>query len=345
MLYISLQTLTDPLVNYICSILSNLYKDITRPYKYIVVLLNEHRAGDSIQLNGKRLVGHTSPLLLPISYIAWYIRTSQYPCSFSFPLSLSLSTPSHSARLYTISWSLSPSMHKHLGLNLGTAGPSWLSSSSLPSPPKTQQQQHQQAVPSQYLPPLPPPAVTGAIPPMPAGLPASNIAPPALAPPPSNSIPGPLPAAPIAPNPSLPVIHVAPAAGRQVLAQQTAEIAALCTRLGQLEATRQLLSQAAVAPAPASAPPVLFVPPDAVNRARAAALATWDSDKKLLLPKIIPGFKASSLDIREYSPPSFSATVGVQLHWAKGLSVIIGWAAISVSLLKALCTVPCTSKL
>ena len=39
MRYIVLHTLTDPLVNSICSILSNLYKDITRPYKYIAILL------------------------------------------------------------------------------------------------------------------------------------------------------------------------------------------------------------------------------------------------------------------------------------------------------------------
>lgn len=174
---------------------------------------------------------------------------------------------------------------------------------SLPSPPQTQQQQHQQASPS-WTPPPPPPSATGAIPPIPAGSPKSNIAPPAHAPPPSNSIPGPL-----------------PAAGRHVLAQQAAEITALCTWIGQLKAVRQLLSQADIAPAPASAPPVLFVQLDVVNKAREAALATWDSNKKLLLPKIILGFKASSLDIHEYSPLLFT-TVGVQLHQAKGPSVV-----------------------
>ena len=36
-----------------------------------------------------------------------------------------------------------------------------------------------------------------------------------------------------------------------------------------------------------------------IDRARDAALAAKDGDKKLTLPRIIPGFKANSLDIRK----------------------------------------------
>jgi len=54
---------------------------------------------------------------------------------------------------------------------------------------------------------------------------------------------------------------------------------------------------------------VLFADPEAMNKARAATIAARDSDKKLSLPDIIPGFKANSLDVREYlsSYPFFSS--------------------------------------
>jgi len=42
-----------------------------------------------------------------------------------------------------------------------------------------------------------------------------------------------------------------------------------------------------------------FVEPDMIDRARAAAIATKDGDKKPSLPDVIPGFKANSLDVRE----------------------------------------------
>jgi hypothetical protein len=47
-------------------------------------------------------------------------------------------------------------------------------------------------------------------------------------------------------------------------------------------------------------PPVLFADQGTIDRARAAAAASKDNDKKPSLPEIIPGFKANPLDIREY---------------------------------------------
>jgi hypothetical protein len=54
----------------------------------------------------------------------------------------------------------------------------------------------------------------------------------------------------------------------------------------------------AVAPPPV--PPVLFVDQATIDRARAAATALNDGNKKTTLPEVVPGFKANSLDIRKF---------------------------------------------
>ena len=96
----------------------------------------------------------------------------------------------------------------------------------------------------------------------------------------------------------------------QIIAQQAAELATLWTRLSQLKATRPVPPQAITAPPPSLVPPVLFANPEVIDRARDAALAAKDSNKKLSLPEIMPGFKANSLDIRKWlhfphPPPPF----------------------------------------
>jgi hypothetical protein len=77
-----------------------------------------------------------------------------------------------------------------------------------------------------------------------------------------------------------------------------AELTALRARIAQIEAgiqqqptqaTRNLQVQ----------PPVLHANPEAVELARRAVAASKDAEKKLSLPDIVPGFKASSLNIHK----------------------------------------------
>ena len=90
-------------------------------------------------------------------------------------------------------------------------------------------------------------------------------------------------------------------------AQQVAELTALHTWISQLKAAWQLPPQPIAAPiappvaTPVAAliPPVLFVQPEAVNKVKEAALAARESNKKITLLKIVPGFKASPLNICE----------------------------------------------
>ena len=93
----------------------------------------------------------------------------------------------------------------------------------------------------------------------------------------------------------------------QNLAQQAAELTALRMRISQLKAARQLppqpiatpIAPPVAAPVAAPIPPVLFVQLEVVNKAKEATLAARESDKKITLLKIVPGFKASPLNIRE----------------------------------------------
>jgi hypothetical protein len=127
----------------------------------------------------------------------------------------------------------------------------------------------------------------------------------------SSSISNPEPANPAQPPPALaenPVVN-APAIDRilapaepaapqhviQVAQQHAAELTALRARLAQLEADGN-----EVPPHAGAAPPVLFVDQSAIDKAREAAIAARDGDKKPSLPDIIPGFKANSLDVREF---------------------------------------------
>ena len=65
-------------------------------------------------------------------------------------------------------------------------------------------------------------------------------------------------------------------------------------------------SQPGAQPAAAPAPlPPLFVDLDAIERARAAAVAARETGKRPSLPSIIPDFKANPLDIREWFPSPF----------------------------------------
>ena len=52
--------------------------------------------------------------------------------------------------------------------------------------------------------------------------------------------------------------------------------------------------------APPPVAPVLFTDQGAIDRARAAAVVANEGNKKPSLPDIVPGFKANSLDVREY---------------------------------------------
>ena len=183
-------------------------------------------------------------------------------------------------------------MHEHLNLNFGNSGPRQASTSGLLSPPQTQQQQHQPRQQQQQRQQPPPPA---------------NPATPNLAQPqpdaPANPATNPLGGAPTAApehatadNGARPLVPDA-----QVIERQAAKLIALRTRVQQLEAgQRDAVPRADAAPAPAPIPPVLFAAQDAIDRARAAAAVARDSDKKPSLPDIIPGFKANSLDVREY---------------------------------------------
>jgi hypothetical protein len=177
--------------------------------------------------------------------------------------------------------------HSHLGLNFGRAGPSQASTSGLQSPPQSQkvqqQQQHQQPNPGHAAPPPlhPEPANPVQPPPAPAENPVVNA--PAV-----DRIP-----APAGPAALQPVIQVAQ--------QCAAELAALRARLAQLEANGNK-----VPPHAGAAPPVLFVDQSTIDKAREAAIAARDGDKKPSLPDIIPGFKANSLDVCEFLVSHFN---------------------------------------
>jgi hypothetical protein len=100
--------------------------------------------------------------------------------------------------------------------------------------------------------------------------------------------------------------------------QRAVELAALCTRIAQLEAAHPAdpCPEAAVCP---PVLPILFADLEAVDKVKAAAIAAKGDNKKTPLPEIVPGFKANSLDVREYilMIPSLSFT-GVKLLEAKG---------------------------
>ena len=199
----------------------------------------------------------------------------------------------HSSPPVVLSISVLPLMHEHLGLNLGTSGPSQSGTANLPSPP---QSQHQQAGPSRAPPPSAAPpgaAALGRSGPPPADPPSSRTAPSS-----SNTAAASSSVSSSALHPP-PAGRAAPIPDAQIIAQQAADLAALRTKLSQLEAARPMASQARAAPPPPLAPPVLFANPEVIDRARDAALAAKDGDKKLTLPRIIPGFKANSLDIRK----------------------------------------------
>ena len=211
----------------------------------------------------------------------------------SFVLSLAFPFPSPSGHL---------AMHQHLGLNLDNPGSS-ASTSGLQTPPVTQQQQHQhlqhqpqqqpqpqqqqqhqqqqqqpqpQQQPQQQRQQPQPQQLQQQLP----GNPAAQI--------PAEGRPAQLPA---------PDLQAPPLPEARIIEQQAAELATLRAQLAQLAAARDGEPPREV---PAPAPPVLFADPDAINRARAAAITAKDGDKKQSLPDIVPGFKANSLDVREY---------------------------------------------
>jgi hypothetical protein len=104
-----------------------------------------------------------------------------------------------------------------------------------------------------------------------------------------------------------------------VIERQAAELVVLRAQLAQLGAGEDGNPPRAVAPPP-HVPPVLFVDQEAVDKVKDAAIASREGDKKLSLPDIIPGFKANSLDVREYTVFSHPL-VGVVLSGAIGPSV------------------------
>ena len=202
-------------------------------------------------------------------------------------------------------------MVQHLGLNLGNLGSGPSGTSGLQSPPQTQHQQQQPQQQQQQQPGLTqPPRQPGQ--PIPG---AANPAPPnrtaPAAPPqpevrlpnpqiPALGIPAPNRAAADAPaQPPAPANQALPVPDAQIITQQAAELVALRARLAQLEAGAGGIPQRNVA-APPPVAPVLFADQDAIDRARAAAVVANESDKKPSLPDIVPGFKANSLDVREY---------------------------------------------
>jgi hypothetical protein len=94
---------------------------------------------------------------------------------------------------------------------------------------------------------------------------------------------------------------------QQILDPLLVELIALRARLVQLKAAQPSLgNQSAInqpKPPPIDClapPPVLHVDPEAVKQVRQAISTTKEADKKQPLPDIVPGFKASPLDAREY---------------------------------------------
>ena len=230
-------------------------------------------------------------------------------------------------------------MVQHLGLNLGNLGSGPSGTSGLQSPPQTQhqqqqpqQQQQQQQQPGLTQPlkqpgqpilgaanPAPPNRSAPAAPPQPeVCLPNRQI--------PALGIPAPSRAAADAPaQPPAPANQALPVPDAQIITQQAAELVTLHARLAQLEAGAGGIPQRNMA-APPPVAPVLFADQGVIDRARAAVVVANKSDKKPSLPDIVPGFKANSLDVREYcvslcSPPlSFHMGIYPTLFDARHLS-------------------------
>ena len=184
--------------------------------------------------------------------------------------------------------------YQHLNLNLDDSGPS-SRTTGLQSPPQTQQQQQQRPQQQQQQHPQQPQQHLG---PPPGHAPPQPDHPP----PPDEHIPNrpevPAPGVPAPANPICAPVQP-PADPPRVIDQHTTELAALRARIAQLERDADRAPPRPATP-PRYVPPVLFADQDTIDRARAAAVASRDSDRKLSLPEIIPGFKASPLDIREY---------------------------------------------
>jgi hypothetical protein len=215
-------------------------------------------------------------------------------------------------------------MHTHTGLNLGEpTGTSSSPRSSAPGNASTGNTRMQPRHPPQ--PPLTPPATQQGQPIVQPPVqqnrpinqpPAQHINPNGL--PPTGSIPpaegarqpvivpqSSRPAAgdvnPIGPQTMPPAISPTPLS-------QADEIQALKTRLERYEKDGTPLANT-------QQPQVLFSDQDTIDRVKAATAPSKDDGKKLVLPDVVPGFKASSLDVGKFPILSRSIFSHVATAW------------------------------
>ncbi|KAG1727794.1 hypothetical protein EDB19DRAFT_2028107 [Suillus lakei] len=79
-------------------------------------------------------------------------------------------------------------------------------------------------------------------------------------------------------------------------AQQTVDVAALLSRIAQLEREQAERTAQPVELPPKALTPTLFASPEEVERARAAIIAAKKDEPRVSLPDVVPGYKANPLD-------------------------------------------------
>ncbi|KAG1717737.1 hypothetical protein EDB19DRAFT_2047237 [Suillus lakei] len=82
-------------------------------------------------------------------------------------------------------------------------------------------------------------------------------------------------------------------------AQQTVDVAALLSRIAQLEQGQAERTAQPVELPPKALTPTLFASPEEVERARAAIIAAKKDKPRVSLPDVVPGYKANPLDTGE----------------------------------------------
>ncbi|KAG2741741.1 hypothetical protein P692DRAFT_201810116 [Suillus brevipes Sb2] len=81
--------------------------------------------------------------------------------------------------------------------------------------------------------------------------------------------------------------------------QQMVDVAALLSRIAQLEHEQALRAAQPIELPPKAPAPTLFASPEEVERARAAIVEAKKDEPKVSLPNVVPGFKANPLDTGE----------------------------------------------
>jgi hypothetical protein len=96
------------------------------------------------------------------------------------------------------------------------------------------------------------------------------------------------------------------------------DVAALLSRIAQLEHEQTLRAAQPIELPPKAPAPTLFASPEEVERARAAIIEAKKDEPKVSLPDVVPGFKANPLDTGESHYPVLSQVYAASRYAHQG---------------------------